>query len=150
MHESQKNVIELVEVKEVSVPKSRPLQSIEIGIIKAIEDGYPLIHWENCLSREPIKALSQIKVTDWDLDKECTIAFVNGDLSKPVVMGLLYNPDMENEAPIVIQSDDAIILQSGASRIELHANGRINIQGLHINSQAYGPNKIKGASVKIN
>ena len=34
--------------------------------------------------------------------------------------------------------------------IDIGEDGTINIQGMHINNQAYGPNRIKGGSVKIN
>lgn len=130
---------------------SNTASSVALGTIQDFDgQGYPLIHWPECLNKHPVRALTQIKLTDYDIGRTCTLSFVNADMTQPVVMGLLYEPDTENDAPVILQSDDAIVLQSGRSRIELHANGRIHIQGMHISSQAYGPNQLKGGSVKIN
>lgn len=129
----------------------RPVTTIEIAEITGVnEDGSPQVLWSGSPGGQPVAARSQIKVTEQDIHRSCTLAFAGGDRLQPIVMGLLYRPDVDNDAPTIIQSDDVIILQSGASRIELHADGRINLQGMQINSQAYGPHHIKGASIKIN
>lgn len=98
---------------------------------------------------EPLLALSQIEIMERDIGKKCTLAFVSGDEKQPVIMGIIYEPGSQSGSTVV-ESDEGIILKSGKSRIELHANGRIHLQGMHISSQAYGPNQLKGASVKIN
>lgn len=148
---------------------------VTLANIVDIQDGYPLVHWESCSSTKPIQALTQVKIEERHINKSCTLAFINGDTEKPIVMGLLYNPaedsqeesqkakqkntktefdkfgaDINGNTPVIIQSDDSIILETGKAKIQLYADGRINLQGLQINSQAYGPNKIKGSSVKIN
>jgi len=141
--------------------------SVTLATIISIEKGYPLVHWPTCSNDQPIKALSQVRISSKDINKTCSLAFIDGDLSQPLVMGLLYEPNQstytggpqledtapffnDEDAPLVIRSNDAITLQAGDAKIQLFADGRINIQGLRINSQAYGPNKVKGASVKIN
>ncbi|VUD46592.1 hypothetical protein TDB9533_00854 [Thalassocella blandensis] len=133
--------------------------SVKLGTIMFIEDGYPMVHWADGTSTKVIRALSQVRIGKEHINKTCTLAFVDGDLAQPIVMGILYTPNKTNDTqhhhedtsqPLVLKSDDFISLEAGQSKIQLHANGLINIQGMSINSQAYGPNKLKGASVKIN
>lgn len=83
--------------------------------------------------------------------QRCLLTFNEGDLAQPVIIGMVQNAmtDPAN-APLELGSDQGVRLQCGDSRIELDANGTVNIQALHINSQAYGPHRIKGGSVKIN
>jgi hypothetical protein len=135
----------------VNNPTQEPAPStVEIGVIQSVDDaGRPAVRWHGS-ARQHVEARTQVRLTERDIGRECTLAFAGGDPSRPIVMGLLYTPDTQNDPPEIIQTDDAIILQSGESRIELHADGRINIQGMYINSQAYGPHHLKGASVKIN
>ena len=136
-----------------------PIWSVKFATIVSIEDGYPMVHWAGCPSTQAIRALMQIRIGKEHINKTCTLAFVDGDLTQPIVMGILYTPNENNDTqspledtsqPLVLKSDEFISLEAGQSKIQLHANGLINIQGMSINSQAYGPNKLKGASVKIN
>lgn len=124
--------------------------TIRLAVIRALKDGYPCIHWPGCPDANPVKARTQVKVSEQDIGRECSFALIENNPSQPLVLGLLYRPDRDADGPVVIQSDQAVTLQAGHTRIELHADGRIQIRGLHIDTQAYGPNRIKGAAVKIN
>ncbi len=147
----KESIVQYIEQPETRDPPKHSLPCVELAEIKDVDaDGQPWVHWPTCLSKSAVQARTQIKVTPQDIGRECTMAFIGGDISRPIVLGLVYKHDTGNPAPVIMQSDDAIVLQSGSSRIELHADGRIDIQALYINSQAYGPHRIKGASVKIN
>ena len=111
-------------------------------------DGSPHVIWAG--QPQAVRAETQQPVTIHAIGQRCTLAFIGGELSRPVIMGWLYPTGAGSQSQAIIQTDDSLILQRGAARIELYANGRINIRGLHIDSQAYGPNRIKGAAVKIN
>lgn len=151
METQKENIVQYMEKPEAPEQPTHGLPCVELAKIKDVDvDGQPWVHWPTCLSKSAVKAHTQIKITPQDIGRECTMAFIGGDASRPIVLGLVYKPDTDNPAPVIMQSDDAIVLQSGSSRIELHADGRIDIQALYINSQAYGPHRIKGASVKIN
>lgn len=143
----EENLLTFTEKGEFTT--SQPALNIELATIYGIDtEGNPLVQWHNH-KKQNIKALSQIKISTRDIGKTCTIAFIGGDKEKPIIMGLLYTAESDNE-PLIIESRDSIILKTGDSKIELHANGRVHLQGMHISSQAYGPNQLKGASVKIN
>ena len=79
--------------------------------------------------------------------QQCLLLFNQGEISKPIITGIIQSDDNE---PLVLSCEDGVVLECGDTTIELESNGTLNLQALHINSQAYGPYRIKGASVKIN
>jgi len=128
-----------------------PLPSVTLGtLVDLSPTGQPLVHWPTSLSRAPVSARSQIPISTTDRGRECTLVFANGDPTQPILLGLLQPLDTTTEDPVQIQSEHSIQLQAGQAKLELHADGRILLQGRHIRSQAYGPNHIQGASVKLN
>jgi hypothetical protein len=93
------------------------------------------------------EAISTQPLRETHVAKECVIAFNQGDISKPIITGMIQTQKSE---PLVISSEEGIILECGDTRIELDVDGTLDLKALHINSQAYGPYRIKGGSVKIN
>jgi len=79
--------------------------------------------------------------------RACMISFNQGELSQPIVTGIIQSQEAE---PLVISSQEGIILECGDTRIALDEYGTLDLKAQHINSQAYGPYRIKGGSVKIN
>jgi hypothetical protein len=92
-------------------------------------------------------AISTELLQDIDELQPCLITFNQGKISQPIITGIIQS--IKNE-PLVISSDAGILLKSGDTRIELGGDGTLDLHARHINSQAYGPYRIKGASVKIN
>ncbi len=164
-------------VSQKQHPVNMPSMRVDIATITGIDaEGYPLVNCPERQHESSLTALTQVNISQEDVGKSCTIAYIGGDLTRPVVMGLLQTPvapsreiqlpqkqdqfpddvdieevlDIDSQEAVVIRSDQSIVLQTGKSRIELYPNGYINLQGVHINSQAYGPNRIKGGSVKLN
>ena len=81
-----------------------------------------------------------------DKSNECLLSFNRGKLSQPIIIGIIQSDD---NRPLILSCDDGVILECGDTTIELDGS-TLNLQAPHINSQAYGPHRIKGASVKIN
>ena len=79
--------------------------------------------------------------------RECLITFNKGEIAKPVITGILQT---QEEEPLVLSCEEGIVLECGETRIVLDVEGTLDLKALHINSQAYGPYRIKGGSVKIN
>lgn len=167
--------------KSLTQPRTRNIPSmgqstghpaVTLGrLVSLRDDGQPLVHWATSLSHAPIPARSQVALQATDQDRECTLAFIDGDPAQPVILGLLQplqpnaagansitKPNettqpiepVDSAKPVDIQSNTAITLQAGRTKLELHADGRILLQGRHIRSQAYGPNQLKGSSIKLN
>lgn len=128
------------------------LPSVTLGTLADISpSGQPLVHWPTSLSHAPVPARSQVPVSPADRGRECTLVFANGDPTQPILLGLLQ-PDTSTASadPVQIQSDQSIRLQTGQATLELHADGRILLQGRYIRSQAYGPNHLVGGAIKLN
>lgn len=93
------------------------------------------------------EAISTQPLNDTYETKECVLTFNQGDISKPIITGMIQTQESE---PLVISSEEGIILECGDTRIELDVEGTLDLKARHINSQAYGSYRIKGGSVKIN
>ena len=120
-------------------------------ISKLDKTGYPIVIFSDGNKQYAIVAKTTVTIGQEQVGQECLISFNQGKLDEPIVTGLIQQPqETDEDKPIVIHSESGIILKCGSSRIELTEDGTINIQGMHINSQAYGPHRIKGGSVKIN
>lgn len=50
----------------------------------------------------------------------------------------------------MIDAADELVLRCGQASITLRRNGRVLINGTHVETQAEGVNRIKGGSVQIN
>ncbi len=137
---------------------SRPMRrsgsqtpSAVIGsIVGLAADGTPLVTWPDALSHNPYPALTQSPIDAGMVGRKCTLLFIGDNPVQPVILGLLHDNQAQTNGYRIVQAEEALILQCGAARIELHDNGRIILQGMQIDSQAYGPYRIKGASVKVN
>lgn len=84
---------------------------------------------------------------EMDAGKECLVVFNHGKIDSPIIIGIIQTQKSE---PLVFSSSEGIVLECGNTRIVLDVDGTLDLKALHINSQAYGPYRIKGASVKIN
>jgi len=142
---------EVHELKDIRYPYTLTGQLVSFDA-----DGYAIVNFtlEGC--NYHCTANATIELSTSNIDQACLILFNQGDITQPIITGLIQTPSpfnnelVDEDKPLVIHSETGILLKCGSSRIELSNDGTINIQGMHINSQAYGPNRIKGGSVKIN
>ena len=127
-----------------------------IGLLSSLDDaGCPVVAFSMEGRQFNFKANTTVKLGLEHMGQPCLLVFNQGNLEEPIITGLIQQPTpidtaVRDDRPIVIHSETGIVLKCGSSRIELTEDGTINIQGMHINNQAYGPNRIKGGSVKIN
>ena len=111
-----------------------------------------------------------------DTRQEVFVLFENGDLAKPVIVGLVPSglvpspraPDRAsvtatgNKAmPLTVEADvdgrrvkliarDELVLECGKASITLRRNGRVVVRGTDVETRAEGANRIKGGQVRIN
>ncbi len=95
------------------------------------------------------KALSVTVLTLQNINALVTLAFDQGDASKPIILGVIQTPALSDEK-VVLKNENGIVLECGDAKIELDADGHILVQGVTIKNQAYGTNHLKGGAVKIN
>lgn len=156
--------------------KSTQLQQGEvlIGYIQGItKQGKAEVSFHANQQIHTYVALTTLPVSMELLGRNVVLSFVEGDLSQPIIMGLLWEPD--HQAPKskpktaaqattpypdqqpeslsdfkIIRAADRIELTCGQASITLTHTGKIMLRGQMISSQAAGAHRIKGGSVQIN
>ncbi len=130
-----------------SIP-SAPSMPLQLGRIDDIDADNQL--WISYGDHDyAVNALSAAPIGDDDIGRICTLAFLGNDPQQPIVMGLIHTPNSQPET-LNISAEKSVHLRCGNAELSMDQTGHINLQGMSINNQAYGPNRIKGGSVKIN
>lgn len=139
-----------------------------IGRVTAMTEAGVLVHIPG-IGERIARALCNLP--EDAIERECAVLFENGDLTRPLVMGLLLSeqhisiakaaPELAHEtAPqhelridgerLVIQADTELELRCGDSVILLQRDGRIEIRGNYITSQATATQRMRGGSIHMN
>lgn len=126
-------------------------------------DDRPLVHDLPGLGREIVPAQTVVALLNQQIGDRVAVLFEGGDVRKPIVMGVLQQPQARSQAAepkvVSVQADDQqlvlsaereVILRCGEASITLTRAGKILIQGKYVLSRSSGYNKIKGAAVDIN
>lgn len=98
--------------------------------------------------------------------REVLLVFLEGDPTRPVIVGVLEDPvdallaDAPTDPPrvdvsvdgraVVLDATREITLRCGEASLTLHADGRVVTRGVNIVSQASEQQRIAGAVVRIN
>lgn len=121
--------------------------------------GWPLVDFDGNPAAAPVEARNacpELARRDGAAaGAELLLQFVQGDPSRPVVVGVMQPPAPAWQAQVddevlQLRATRRIELSCGASSIVLGADGKVVIKGAHLLSRSSGPNKIRGASVDIN
>jgi len=125
----------------------------------------PLVDYTGNPAGQPVRARALVQVgLEAGANREVLLAFADGDLGRPIVVGLLQPeaaaPAVEVQAGptealidgrrVVLEAKDEIVLRCGEASITLRRNGRVVIRGAYVETAAKGVNRVKGGSVKIN
>ncbi|EBM5747208.1 hypothetical protein G6D29_000710 [Salmonella enterica] len=119
-----------------------------------------------CSSAEkPVTALSLGIADQTFIGRMCTIQFICGNPSYPVVTGILPDewatvqsqPIINNSESnvldtkrVVLEAEQELVFQCGESKIILSADGLVQIRALYIDNQAQATLRLKGGSVQVN
>lgn len=136
----------LEEVAKNTEDKAKHLSGgFEIASIDDIDEDN--IIWIEDENGSIVESLSAIPIFDDDIGRICFVLSKKNGLK--VIIGF---PIEANSAPdnLTLQAHESIQIKCGKAKIELDESGSINIQGTNINSQSYGPNRIKGFPIKVN
>jgi len=110
-------------------------------------------------SPEPRVARSVLALDEEAVGREVVLMFENGDLKRPVVMGLLENSSRHQARSVDLSLDrkrllftaeEEIVLRCGKASITLTRAGKVLIRGAYVLNRSSGVNRIKGGSVQIN
>ena len=112
----------------------------------------------------PLPARTVVRLGSEDEGKEVVLGFQEGDLRRPLVLGVVQNGKGNTESkptwsPLevdadgkraVLHAEEEIVLRSGKASITLTRAGKVIIRGAYVLSRSSGVNRIKGGSVQIN
>lgn len=158
-----------------TLPDKTPLEDLlsikpgEVVIGKMVgldEKGVPLVDYFGNPTQQSVPALTTLPLSQEHLGREVALLFAEGDLKKPVIVGLIHpivekafaaeeqtNWSLEAHLDgqrVILSAQREIVLQCGKASITLTRAGKIIIRGVHILSRASGLNRVKGAAVEIN
>lgn len=143
---------------------TQQLPEVVIGELIAITDDgcTPLVLYPGQPGSAALRARSILDMHGAHIGKSVVLSFENGDITKPIVMGVLRESgDRPLDAPgqvqidadgerMVVSAKEQMVLQCGKASITLTKAGKVLIQGSFVSSRSTGVNRIKGGSVQLN
>jgi len=165
------NIIKLedlyTEIPQSVDTKAKSVEGVRIGKLTSIsETGEILVNYRDNPS-DPLKARSIIDIASEDVNKKVLLAFEDGNLGLPIIVGIVREKAADSAEKITVTREDVkdivvdgkkmifhaereIELRCGKSSLIMNKDGRIVIKGVQLVSRASSVNKIKGAGVRIN
>ncbi len=129
----------------------------------ADEGRCPLVAYEGMPSAAAVRARSLVDLCGRHIGQTVALMFEMGEPMLPVVTGLLQGtpgwPQADLPAQVEIEAGGSrmivsarqeLVLRCGKASITLTADGRVEIRGETIRTQAIGANRICGGSVELN
>ena len=122
-------------------------------------DGVPLVDFPGNPEDSPVAARTIAVVSHEDVGREVALLFEGGEPAKPVLFGLMAQPQPPRPATVAVDRDGErleltaqreIVLRCGEASITLTRAGKVLIRGAYVSSHSKGVNKIKGGAVHIN
>ncbi|PKF60326.1 hypothetical protein CW745_15385 [Psychromonas sp. psych-6C06] len=151
---------------------------IIIGTLVSIDDnGQALVDFAQNPQGSPIQAISTTPVTHQQVSRQVALLFNQGDLSQPIIMGLIHSPlqaMLENASEaietekvelagdiniddvkveggkVTFEAQEEMVFKCGESSITLTKAGKIMIRGKYLLNRSSGVNRIMGGSVQVN
>ena len=139
---------------------------IVIGELLALADDGMTPMVRHPLQASPTTALRARSVVDLHgahIGREVVLMFEQGDVSRPIVMGVLRDSDRPSEQllrsntelvvdgeRLLVGAKDQLVLRCGKASITLTRVGKVLIEGAYLLSRSTGVNRIKGGSVQLN
>lgn len=141
--------------------ESRPTGAVR-GILSGLSaQGEPLVDFCGNPTGRQLTAISTVATRQQDIGKEAILLFEDGDLSRPILVGLVQAPSLQDMprkniemsvdgGVITFTAEQEICLRCGEASITLTRAGKVLIKGSYLLSRSTGPNRIKGGSIQLN
>lgn len=103
--------LEQTREQEITEPVANVLSpgEIVIGVLTGInQQGQALVNFQDNLVESPIPAISTIEFSSRQIGRQVALLFAEGNLSKPVIMGLIYSAldVMLENFEVVVEEDN--------------------------------------------
>lgn len=163
------NILELLVEQSPSpehqiATKPAILSGVYRGVLSELDlaSGVIKIVMPSLFGMEAVSARSIVPLSKKQLGEEVLVAFEEGNLHFPTIIGSFWRPEQFPELPqgpteakvdreqIVIEGKKEVVLKCGKASIKLFADGRVCIRGTEVLNRASGTNRIRGGSVQIN
>lgn len=136
------------------------VDGIAVGLLSAIDHaGRPVVDIPS-LRLKAVLASSMVPIVPSRLGQAVALGFELGRAGSPIVLGFMMSsptpaPPLALEARVdgervSITGANEVELRCGEAAIVLNADGRIELRGTYITSQASVTQRIRGGSVQIN
>ena len=133
-----------------------PVPGPVVGRLVRCEANTALVEFPGKPGNGPVQARTTVPLTPDSVGSEVVLLLENGDLAKPIIMGIIQNQlassvtaELDGER-MVLSAEREISLKCGEASITLTAAGKILIRGTYVLTRSSGANRIKGATVEIN
>lgn len=151
-------------MSEVERRKTAKVDGVVVGFVTSLDaTGAPLVAYACNDEDLPVVAKSTMAIDSDAIGREVALLFENGDVRKPVIMGLMHTASAKSMLPPVeelevrmddewlqLEAQERIVLKCGKSSITLTRAGKVIIRGTYISTISSGANRIRGGSVQIN
>lgn len=152
-----------------------PASSVALGRIEQVDAHGQVWLSLPIVQNEPLSAVSLCRLGPEDVGRDCAVQFIQGDLARPLVLGLVMQLSTAPaeatgadalQAPTWQRCADGWALHWGACQLQLAADeltltcgdsllrlteeGVVQIRGVHVNSDALGTQRLRGGSVQVN
>lgn len=92
MKQKEADIHQLKEETQPSLSRIAPGE-IVIGTLKEIDgQGQPLVDFPENKTAQPLVAMSTLGLTQTHINRQVALLFANGDLHRPVIMGIIHSP----------------------------------------------------------
>ncbi len=104
-------------------------------------------------------ALQTLEIKSEHIGRQVTLQFVDGDATKPVIVGILWDGQSSTKTTVDVAVDSdtltlsakrEIVLKCSKASITLKKNGSIVLRGTNLESRASGVNKMRGRALQLN
>jgi Domain of unknown function (DUF6484) len=149
-----------LEQLDTSIGARRRLDGVVVGALVGLAtDGVPLVDFSGNPEDSPVVARATAVLTQEDVGRDIALLFEGGEPAKPIVIGVMAQPQPQQPRAVSIVRDDErleltadreIVLRCGDASITLTRAGKVLIRGAYVSSRSSGVNRIKGGAVHIN
>jgi Domain of unknown function (DUF6484) len=147
------------------------LGSVYTGTLVGLTtSGEPLVEFAANPSLTAVQARSCVELGWSDIGGGVVLAFEEGDVTKPLLMGCLKgrtsgipagigsSVEARDSARVTclsgddlqVSAADSLTLRCGKASVTLTREGRVLINGVYVETRASGTNRLQGGAVRIN